>query len=91
MTRSSAWPYNTRAWREVRALVLARDGHMCQIRGPRCEVEADQVDHIVPWLAGGAVFDPENLRAACGDCNRRRARRDGVGAPTPVRPSREWL
>ena len=90
MTRSSAWPYNDPVWRRLRPGVFERDGGMCQLRGPRCTLDATEVDHIVPWMAGGAVFDPDNLRASCGNCNKRRARRDGVGARKTVRPSREW-
>lgn len=81
--------YDTPAWRRVRLLVLERDGKMCQVRGPRCELDANEVDHIIPILAGGALYDEDNLRAICGNCNKRRARRDGVGSTTR-RPSREW-
>lgn len=76
-----------RQWREVRALVLARDGGVCQL----CRAKADAVDHIVPWRQGGAWYDPENLRAVCTPCNTRRARR--ANRPESAgkrRPSREW-
>lgn len=89
MTRSAAWPYNTAVWRKVRLLVLERDGYMCQVRGPGCELDATHVDHIVPWRVGGAVFDSDNLRASCRHCNLSRVRREGVGA-VKRRPSREW-
>ena len=72
-------------WRKIRLAVLDRDGHICQIRGPKCLIDATDVDHIVPWRAGGAFFDPSNLRAACGPCNRGRGKRD-----VARRPSREW-
>lgn len=89
MTRSKAWPYNSPAWRKIRRVVLARDGGLCQIRGPKCEVKATHVDHIEPWLSGGAVFDDRNLRAACKTCNLSRVGRKGVGS-VKRRPSREW-
>ncbi len=82
--------YDDAAWRRVRLVVLERDGRMCQIRGPRCTLDANEVDHIVPWRVGGAYFDEANLRASCGNCNKRRAKREGVGARKPVKPSREW-
>lgn len=88
MTRSVAWPYNSPTWRKLRPAIFARDGGLCQIRGDGCEVKATEVDHIVPHLAGGAVFDPENLRASCRHCNRSRARRR---TGTHVKPSREWV
>jgi len=38
----------------VTSLVLARDGHECQVRLEGRAGPASDVDHIVPWLAGGA-------------------------------------
>lgn len=78
-------PYDHPVWRELRVVVLERDGGVCQIRGPRCRLDASDVDHRVPWQAGGAWFDLENLRAACETCNRGRARK-----PVERRPSRTW-
>jgi len=79
-------------WRRLRPQIMERDGYMCQIRGPKCTTLATEVDHIIPWRAGGAMYDPDNLRAACSNCNKRRARRDGVGTTNNNRPkpSREW-
>jgi 5-methylcytosine-specific restriction endonuclease McrA len=92
--------YHTPAWRAVRLVVLDRDGGVCQIRGPRCEVAAGEVDHIIRPEDGGAWYDPANLRASCGPCNRGRRvvgfgqRLVGgvvLGTPTrPEPPSREW-
>lgn len=65
--------YRTAQWRRVQAAVLARDGHRCRIRGPKCTVVATEADHIVPSADGGSKFDPDNLRAACKSCNIRRA------------------
>lgn len=76
--------YNAR-WRRVRGVVLERDGWLCRIGGPKCKVSATEVDHIVAWRAGGALYDPENLRAACEPCNRGRVYRE-----VKRRPSREW-
>lgn len=89
VSRETKDVYNAR-WRKVRLTILERDAHICQLRGPNCQIDANEVDHIVPWRSGGALYDPDNLRASCGNCNKRRARRDGVGARKPVRPSREW-
>lgn len=55
---------STRAWRRVRALVLARDGRVCRM-DPECHAPATTVDHVVPLSQGGAFLDPANLRAAC--------------------------
>lgn len=88
-------PYASAAWQAIRPVVLERDGHRCQIRGPKCVGHATHVDPIIPWSEGGAWFDPANLRAACGPCNQRRtqarlaaaARLNRQAAP---RPSRDW-
>lgn len=62
------WPY-VGPWRRIRLEILDRDDYRCQIRGPNCDGEANQVDHIIPADAGGAPYDPSNLRAACRRCN----------------------
>jgi hypothetical protein len=50
--------------------VLARDGGICQIQGPRCSGVATTVDHIYPTSTHPHLFwAEENLRAACGRCN----------------------
>jgi hypothetical protein len=57
-------------WRKVREQVLARDGHLCQIRVPGvCRGRADQVDHVVKARWTGPVFDPAKLRSCCRACN----------------------
>jgi len=56
-------------WQTVRKRILERDNHTCQIRGPKCTTTATHVDHIIPTLKGGAWYDPDNLRAACKNCN----------------------
>jgi len=60
MTRGGS----TRAWRELRLKILARDANTCAY----CGAEAKHVDHIIPVAAGG-TDDPENLTAACARCN----------------------
>ena len=61
--------YDAPEWKAVRLAVLARDGHRCQIRGPKCKGAARHVDHVRSVSDGGAPFDPANLRAACSSCN----------------------
>src|SRR5574343_329713 len=64
---------NSYQWRKVREQVLKRDNYLCQIRGPKCTLDATVVDHIVPTDDGGPMLDPDNLRAACSWCNNWRA------------------
>lgn len=57
-----------RHWREVRAVVLARDKRRCKGCGELCpEGEAD-VHHLVPRAAGG-VDAPANLITLCDGCH----------------------
>jgi len=61
-----------RAWQRLRALVMARDGYLCQCEA--CQqrlipLVAHEVDHIRP-LAEGGTDDLDNLRAINRDCHR---------------------
>lgn len=56
-------------WQRVRLFVLARDGGVCQVRGPRCTLIATDCGHVVAYIDGGGD-DPANLRAECAPCNR---------------------
>ncbi len=67
-----AKPQYSGPWQRLRPQILARDGGTCQIGAPGCTTIATQVDHITPVHAGGAWYDPANLRAACANCNNRR-------------------
>jgi 5-methylcytosine-specific restriction endonuclease McrA len=73
------------AWERVRRQILKRDGYVCQIRGPHCKQVATQVDHIVPHLQGGSLFDSHNLRASCQPCNRGRVHYDPTDPKRIVR------
>jgi 5-methylcytosine-specific restriction endonuclease McrA len=77
-------------WRKVRLAILERDGWECQLRLEGCTGWASEVDHVVAVSLGGGVYDPENLRAACATCNRRRGGVLGGSKPFERRPSREW-
>jgi 5-methylcytosine-specific restriction protein A len=75
-------------WQRLRLQVLERDGWRCQIRGPKCLGEADEVDHIVPVLVDPyRELDPTNCRASCRPCN---LDRRGGGTGLVNRSSREW-
>jgi len=55
---------STRSWRSIRAGILARDQHRCQL----CGQPAAEVDHITPLAYGGSDH-PANLRSLCHDCH----------------------
>lgn len=61
----------SRQWRQLRKAVLARDSWTCQLAGPACEVNAVEVDHILPRSLGGS-HDVSNLRSVCHRCHRAR-------------------
>ena len=56
----------TKKWKNKRLSILQRDGYECYV----CGGQAEQVDHLIPRVAGGDVFDDDNLMAICGRCNR---------------------
>lgn len=58
-------------WGKLRSVVLARDSRRCQIRLPGCTIDATEVDHIVPRIAGG-TDSLDNLRSVCRHCHKRR-------------------
>lgn len=60
---------NTAAWRATREFVKARDGYLCQIKGPHCTRYATCVDHVVARADGGDMWALANLRASCRRCN----------------------
>jgi 5-methylcytosine-specific restriction enzyme A len=62
--------YSTAAWQRLRRFVIARDGGICQVAGPRCEVVATSAHHKLPSSQHPELFwDPSNLEASCRPCN----------------------
>lgn len=64
-----------RRWKELRAFILDRDRHTCQIRTPGvCIGRATVVDKIIPAARRPELaYIPSNLRAACRPCNDHKA------------------
>lgn len=61
----------------TRRSVLARDGYRCVWCGVsylRNRGVLFEVDHIIPWIAGGSDH-PVNLRTLCQECNQERSNR----------------
>lgn len=76
------WPVVRTGEREpisstVRGLVFERDGKRCRNCGNPLTVASMELDHIVPWSAGGSDRS-ENLRALCGPCNQDRSNVHGI-------------
>ena len=70
---------STRAWRKVRARVLARDSYLCQLRLDVCTTTATCVHHTQGRAATGD--NPRYLVASCRECNAQ------VGDPTRHDPA----
>jgi 5-methylcytosine-specific restriction endonuclease McrA len=68
---ASAWTNgSTRQWRRIRAAVLARDNHICQVRiRGVCTGVATCVHHTLGRAVTGD--DPRFLVASCRSCNLR--------------------
>lgn len=54
--------------KRLRFEILKRDGFMCRYCGAEPESAVLHVDHVIPESKGG-TDDPDNLVAACRDCN----------------------
>jgi hypothetical protein len=84
---ADAWEKKRALATKVRRAVFARAGGRCELRLDGCTGRAEEVDHIVPRAAGGAMFDLSNLRAVCKACHRQRppaSRFRKVGDPCSV-------
>lgn len=73
---------STRAWRRLRAAVLARDKGRCHYCGG---LGADSADHVMPRARGG-LDEMGNLVAAHLRCNKAK----GDRVPDQPNPSRSW-
>ena len=72
---------STRAWRKLRAEVLDRDGHRCQLRLARCTETAEHAHHTLGRAVTGD--DPRHVVAACANCNLDVGQPDVSPAPIP--------
>lgn len=61
----------------VRRLVFERDGGCCRGCGVPLTIRTAQLDHIMPWSAGGPDTS-DNLRILCQPCNEARSNFRGV-------------
>jgi 5-methylcytosine-specific restriction enzyme A len=69
----------TSRWQSLRVRVLQRDGYQCQICGPKCLVQAGEVDHVIPTHLGGPDT-MTNSQAACRPCHDAKTAREAAAA-----------
>ena len=75
------------AWKRVRAVVLERDGHVCQLAGPACTVRATEVDKVLSAARGG-LPEPGNCMAVCHACHVAKTAQDAaLGRLSERRPA----
>jgi hypothetical protein len=79
---------STRAWRRVRAFVLARDGHRCRIRLEGVCVGVATHAHHTRGKAYGD--DPRFIVAACAPCNLKKGDPTRVKGDPPCNPVTVW-
>lgn len=59
---------NNTEWMTLRRFILSRDNYTCTYCGRKMPDVKIECDHIIPLSRGGSN-DPENLTAACFECN----------------------
>ena len=74
---------HTARWRRLRRHILDRDGWECQVCGKLLGMA--QVDHRVPVLKGGALWDESNLQTICFFCHVAKTKIDKGLLPDPER------
>lgn len=74
---------------DVRRAVYRRDGGRCKFCGDSFEHARLELDHIIPWSAGGSDFS-SNLRTLCQRCNGDRSNRRLYGDGGRVLPVTWW-
>lgn len=92
------WPVIRTGEREpiswlIRLSVYRRDDFTCKICGSRSgserAIEGLELDHCIPWSAGGPD-DSDNLRTLCSWCNQRRSNWIDSAHATNYRPTTWW-
>lgn len=100
MSNKHTW--NQTEWQAVRKRAIASKEPICSICHKLIDLEAPafspmavEVDHIVPRIRGGALYDMDNLQLTHSQCNRKKgAKMDsdyiGESVENPVPLSNNW-
>lgn len=74
----------------VRLSVARRDGYHCRLCGHHMpNMEGMELDHILPWSAGGADHS-SNLRSLCRNCNQGRSNFNDGDHEREMAPTTWW-
>lgn len=64
------------SWSRMREIIFKRDGLKCKI----CNIEYTKkwldIDHIIPLISGGKMWDINNLQVLCKECHKKKTRTD---------------
>lgn len=77
--------YQTRAWKQLRADTLKRDGRVCAEPGCTTDMSIKGraiVDHIIPRSLGGADLDPGNTQVLCSTHHKAKSLREAAARLT---------
>lgn len=77
----SSWPYNTAAWKRLRAAKLAQDPLCEYCRQAGRITAAREVDHRQSIKNGGDPWDWTNLTSTCSACHSEKTQADRRGVP----------
>lgn len=84
MSRGWAKGGDTR-WQKFRLWIMGQwklqGRDECEIKGKKCTIIVEQVDHITPLAMGGEKYDPLNCRPSCATCNTGRRNADSEYEP----------
>lgn len=94
--------WNKTEWANARRRAIASKDHICAICHKWIDVDAPafsplavEVDHIVPRVRGGALYEMDNLQLTHSQCNRKKGARMTEDYPAepfvnPVPLSNPW-
>lgn len=75
---STARGYDSQ-WRKVREQALRRDGYVCVLCSQAGRVSlAQEVDHIIPLVQGGARLDLNNTQSLCAEHHAEKTARENA-------------
>lgn len=70
--------YKSKAWQNMREIVLMENNYICKL----CGRQAEMVDHIIPTkIDWSKRLEKENLQPLCNSCHNRKTKREQREVP----------